>query len=82
MIDYRIVFRNEEDFGNTLFHRDNIPIPRKGEKICLINPMEQHSYEVLRVEYNYYERNEALFNVEVFLKEIKTNVSRGKVVEK
>lgn len=73
MKNYRIVFRNEEDFGNTLFYRDNFPIPRIGEKISLINPNLQRSFEVTRVEYSYYERNEELFMLEVFLKEIKSN---------
>lgn len=73
MTDYRINFRNEEDFGNTLFRRDNVPIPRIGEKIFLINPSVQRAFEVTRVEYSYYERNEELFMLEVFLKEIKSN---------
>lgn len=73
MTNYRINFRNEEDFRNTLFHRDNFPIPRIGEKIFLINPRLQRVFEVMRVEYSYYERNEEDFVVEVFLKEIKSN---------
>ena len=73
MKNYRIVFRNEEDFGNTLFYRGNFPIPRIGETISLINPNVQRSFEVTRVEYSYYERNEELFMLEVFLKEIKSN---------
>ena len=71
MTDYKIYFRDYEDYGNTVFERRNFPIPRIGETVYLINPDKQRKFTVVSVEYDYYERNEEYFSIDVFIKELK-----------
>ena len=71
MTDYKICFRNYEDYGNTVFERKNFPIPRAGETVFLISPEKQKRFTVVSIEYNYYERNEEYFCVDVYVKESK-----------
>jgi len=71
MTDYKIFFRNDEDYGNEVFNRKNVPIPKVDETVCLINPNIQRRFKVVKVEYNYYTRNEEYFSIDVYVKEIK-----------
>ena len=68
MNGYKVYFRNEEDYGNEIFMRMNAPIPKAGEIICLLNPNVQRRFKVVRVEYDYFTRNDEYFSIDVYVK--------------
>lgn len=69
MKDYVVVFRNEDDLKNEIFNRINIPVPRIGETVYLLDSKRiPKKYLTTNVRYIYSEKFEDYCGIEVFVK--------------